>query len=129
MRRSFNGLVGLIENELHQQVESGDLFLFFNRRGDRVKVMWFAGDGLVIWYKRLELGTFEVPKRSEGSAGRWFGFTRRSRDATERFDADLGRHRLGQRAASSAMATGMTPIPPSRKNFPFRQNQIPVSSV
>ena len=46
-RRSFNGLVGLVENELRQQVESGDLFLIFNRRGDRVKVLWFAGDGLV----------------------------------------------------------------------------------
>lgn len=72
MRRSFIGLVGLIENELHQQVESGDLFLFFSRRGDRVKVMWFAGDGLVIWYKRLEAGTFEVPRaaravRDDGS--------------------------------------------------------------
>ena len=62
MRRSFEGLVGIVERELHQQVESGDLFLFFNRRGDRVKVLWFAGDGLVIWYKRLEMGTFEVPK-------------------------------------------------------------------
>jgi len=73
MRRSFNGLVGLVEHDLHQQVESGDLFLFFNRRGDRVKVLWFAGDGLVIWYKRLEGGTFEVPKaaravRGDGSA-------------------------------------------------------------
>jgi transposase len=62
MRRSFEGLVGLVENELHQQVESGDLFLFFNRRRDRVKVLWFAGDSLVIWYRRLESGTFEVPK-------------------------------------------------------------------
>jgi transposase len=61
MRRSFDGLVGLIEREMGQQVESGDLFLFFNRRSDRVKVLWFAGDGLVIWYKRLECGTFEVP--------------------------------------------------------------------
>ena len=39
----FNGLVGLVENELHQQVESGDLFLFFNRRGDRVKVTLVCG--------------------------------------------------------------------------------------
>jgi transposase len=62
MRKSFEGLVGVVERELSQQVESGDLFLFFNRRGDRVKVLWFAGDGLVIWYKRLEGGTFEVPK-------------------------------------------------------------------
>ncbi|MFZ1932273.1 MAG: IS66 family insertion sequence element accessory protein TnpB [Thermoguttaceae bacterium] len=72
MRRSFEGLVGIIERELHQQVESGDLFLFFNRRCDRVKVLWFAGDGLVIWYRRLESGTFEVPKaaravREDGS--------------------------------------------------------------
>lgn len=72
MRKSFEGLVGVAERELGQQVESGDVFLFFNRRGDRVKVLWFAGDGLVIWYKRLEGGTFEVPKpvrtlREDGS--------------------------------------------------------------
>jgi transposase len=54
MRKSFEGLVGVVERELGQQVESGDLFLFFNRRGDRVKVLWFAGDGLVIWYKKQE---------------------------------------------------------------------------
>ena len=70
MRRSFNGLVGLVENELHQQVGYGDLFLFFNRLGDRVKVLWFAGDGLVIWYKRLELGTFEVPQSQRRQCGR-----------------------------------------------------------
>jgi transposase len=73
MRKSFDGLTGLIERELGQQVESGDLFLFFNRRSNRVKVLWFAGDGLVIWYKRLEGGTFEVPKaartmQADGSA-------------------------------------------------------------
>ena len=62
MRKSFNGLVGLVEKELGQQVESGDLFLFFNRRSNCVKVLWFAGDGLVIWYKRLESGTFEMPR-------------------------------------------------------------------
>jgi len=62
MRKSFDGLVGLVERELGQQVESGDLFLFFNRRRNCVKVLWFAGDGLVIWYKRLEGGTFEVPR-------------------------------------------------------------------
>jgi transposase len=72
MRKSFEGLVGAVERELGQQVESGDLLLFFNRRGDRVKALWFAGDGLVIWYKRLEGGTFEVPKsvrtaREDGS--------------------------------------------------------------
>jgi transposase len=62
MRRRFKGLVGIVERELNPQVESGDLFLFFNRRGDRVKVLWFTGVGLVIWYRRLESGTFEVPQ-------------------------------------------------------------------
>jgi transposase len=61
MRKSFSGLVGLIETQLGQQVESGHLFLFFNRRRDRVKVLYFVGDGLVIVYKRLEKGTFEAP--------------------------------------------------------------------
>jgi transposase len=62
MRKSFSGLVGLIESELGQQVESGHLFLFFNRRRDRVKILFFTGDGLVILYRLLERGTFETPQ-------------------------------------------------------------------
>ena len=62
MRKSFSGLVGLIESELGQQVESGHLFLFFNRRRDRVKILFFSGDGLVILYRLLERGTFETPR-------------------------------------------------------------------
>lgn len=62
MRKSFDGLCGLVEQELGQQVESGHLFLFFNRRHNRVKVLYFVGDGLVIFYRRLERGTFEVPR-------------------------------------------------------------------
>lgn len=60
MRKSFAGLVGLVETEIGQQVESGDLFLFFNRRRNRVKVLYFVGDGLVIFYRMLEQGTFEA---------------------------------------------------------------------
>jgi hypothetical protein len=59
MRKSFDGLVGIVEKELDQQVESGDLFLFFNRKRDRLKVLCFTGDGLLILYKKLEAGTFE----------------------------------------------------------------------
>lgn len=62
MRKSFDGLCGIIEAQLGQSVESGHLFLFFNRRRDRVKVMYFAGDGIVILYKKLEAGTFEAPR-------------------------------------------------------------------
>ena len=62
MRKSFSGLVGIIESELGQQVESGHLFLFFNRRRDRVKILFFTGDGLTIFYRLLERGTFETPR-------------------------------------------------------------------
>jgi len=62
MRKSFDGLCGIIEAQLGQTVESGHLFLFFNRRRDRVKVMYFAGDGIVILYKKLECDTFETPR-------------------------------------------------------------------
>jgi transposase len=80
MRKSFSGLAGLVETQLGEQVESGHLFLFFNRRRDRVKLLYFVGDGLVIFYKRLERGTFEMPAtlasapRPDASAGvemRW----------------------------------------------------------
>ena len=59
MRKSFHGLIGIVETELGKQVEDGDLFLFFNRRRDRLKVLFFTGDGAVILYKHLERGTFE----------------------------------------------------------------------
>ena len=66
MRKSFAGLVGIIESELGQQVESGHLFLFFNRRRDRVKILFFTGDGLMILYRLLERGTFETPRGWRG---------------------------------------------------------------
>ena len=62
MRKSFSGLVGIIESELGQQVESGHLFLFFNARRNRVKILFFTGDGLMILYRLLERGTFETPR-------------------------------------------------------------------
>ena len=61
MRKSFSGLVGLVEKELGRQVEAGGLFLFFSRRRNAVKVLFFTGDGLAIFYRRLERGTFELP--------------------------------------------------------------------
>jgi len=67
MRKSFHGLVGIVEKDLGQQVEDGDLFLFFNRRRDRLKVLFFTGDGLVILYKKLESGTFEMLRSSDSS--------------------------------------------------------------
>ena len=60
MRKSFCGLVGIVEKEFGKQVEDGDLFLFFNRKRDRLKLLLFTGDALVILYKKLERGSFET---------------------------------------------------------------------
>jgi transposase len=61
MRRSFDRLAQMVEEHLEQDPESGHLYLFFNRRRDCVKLLLWEGDGWVIFYKRLELGTFAVP--------------------------------------------------------------------
>lgn len=61
MRRSFDRLAQMVEEHLEQNPESGHLYLFFNRRRDCVKMLLWEGDGFVIWYKRLELGTFSMP--------------------------------------------------------------------
>lgn len=65
MRKSFHGLIGIVEKELGQQIDNGDLFLFFNRRRNRLKVLFFTGDGTVILYKHLEQGTFETLRSVE----------------------------------------------------------------
>ncbi len=62
MRKSFDGLHGLVQEVLRQDPLSGDLFVFLNRRRDRMKVLRWEGDGLSIFYKRLESGTFALPE-------------------------------------------------------------------
>jgi len=65
MRKSFDGLEALVRHVLQHDPLSGDLFVFLNRRRDRVKVLSWEGDGFAIWYKRLEAGTYALPA-SEG---------------------------------------------------------------
>lgn len=61
MRKSFDGLCGLIRSELGADPLSGSLFVFVNRRRDMVKLLYWASDGFAIWFKRLERGCFNVP--------------------------------------------------------------------
>jgi len=59
MRKSFDGLCALVRGVFQADPLDGSLFLFVNRRGDRIKAMWWDRDGLALFYKRLESGTFE----------------------------------------------------------------------
>jgi transposase len=59
MRKSFDGLSGIIRGSFGGDPADGSLFLFVNKRRDRLKALWWDGDGFALWYKRLEQGTFE----------------------------------------------------------------------
>ena len=62
LRKSFDGLSGLVQECFSQDLLTGHLFLFINRRRDRIKILYFDRDGLAIWYKRLEAGSFQMPQ-------------------------------------------------------------------
>lgn len=68
MRKSFDGLHAIVQSEFERDVCTGDLFVFLNRRLDRVKLLYWDRDGLAIWMKRLERGTFQRPRRSAQGA-------------------------------------------------------------
>ena len=62
MRKSFDSLSGLVENELGQSPVSGDVYVFINRSRNKIKLLHWAGSSFVLYYKRLESGTFEHPR-------------------------------------------------------------------
>jgi transposase len=68
MRKSFDGLSGLVQECFGQDLLTGHLFVFLNRRRDRIKILYFDHGGLAIWYKRLESGSFEMPRVAAGDS-------------------------------------------------------------
>ena len=61
LRKGFDALSGLVTTAFGQDPTCGHLFLFVNRRRDRLKILYWDRDGLAIWYKRLETGSFQIP--------------------------------------------------------------------
>jgi transposase len=69
LRKGFDALCGLVTTAFGQDPTSGHLFLFVNRRRDRMKILYWDRDGLAIWYKRLENpGTFQIPTTATKAA-------------------------------------------------------------
>jgi transposase len=66
-RKSFDGLTAAVETVFHRNVLDGHLFLFLNRQRDRLKILWWDRDGKAIFAKRLEQGSYELPRHEPGA--------------------------------------------------------------
>jgi transposase len=69
MRKSFDGLAQMVREFLGQDPLSGHLFVFRSKRGDRLKLLYWDGDGMALFYKRLEKGTYRFPPVPEDAHG------------------------------------------------------------
>src|SRR5262249_56406310 len=69
MRKGFDGLSAVVQTVLRRDPFSGHVFAFRGRRGDLVKLLWWDGDGLCLYAKRLERGRFVWPRIETGVAG------------------------------------------------------------
>lgn len=69
MRRSFDGLMRMAAEHIARDPMRGGLYVFVNKRRDRAKLLYWDGDGLAIWYKRLEEGTFHLPTVADDVTG------------------------------------------------------------
>lgn len=71
MRKGFQGLSGLVTAKMGRDPISGDVFIFINRRATHLKLLHWESGGFVIYYKRLEKGTFSLPRAAKSGAINW----------------------------------------------------------
>lgn len=69
MRKGIDGLSGLVRDHLKLNPLSGDVYLFFNRKRNQVKLLMWDKDGFSLYYKRLEQGTYELPNTPDATIG------------------------------------------------------------
>ena len=67
MRCGFDRLAERVRAVIGEDPQSGHLFVFRSRRGDRLKILVWERDGFVLWYKRLEIGVFKIPRVQQGA--------------------------------------------------------------
>ncbi|QIT56576.1 IS66 family insertion sequence element accessory protein TnpB [Aquisalimonas sp. 2447] len=132
MRKGFDGLAAMVAHRLSKDPFSGQIFVFRGRRGDRIKVLWWDGQGLCLYAKRLERGRFVWPRHEHGAVHlTWFTdklqrvsanstFAVAVRYALERWSAltryrDDGRVEIDNNAAERALRT----VALGRKNYLF----------
>ena len=68
MRKGFDSLSGIVTQHMQLEVLSGSIFIFMNKKRNQVKLLLWEGDGLSLYYKRLERGTYELPAASNQSS-------------------------------------------------------------
>jgi transposase len=71
MRKSFDGLSGLVIRELEREPTSGEVFIFINKRRSHLKLLHWENGGFVLYYKRLEKGTFTIPDTGDSGYISW----------------------------------------------------------
>ena len=96
LRRGFDGLSALVQAKLEQSPFSGHVFVFRGRRGDLIKLLWWDGDGLCLFAKRLERGRFVWPQASDGTVALMRAHLIHA----------VGRHRLAASGAHGRAAAG-----------------------
>ncbi len=65
MRKQIDGLAILVSSNMNKNPSNGEIFLFFSKRSDKIKILYWDKNGFCLWYKRLEKDSFKIPDNSE----------------------------------------------------------------